>query len=430
MSAARISKRSILASTLLLLPSFLAATLVFLTGSTTDPPQLAFLAKISFLTITITAPPTTDTPATTIDTIKLTTWGACFISNTEDPTCNRLNTLSIFPPPPEFSISPTMTSAAPVNQPNLLQKFNTTPQSAFEIAQLLPFTVNPITFGSLATGILLHIFTTPFLLATLFLTSRRRSNSNNIGACILLSRTCTLLTTLSTLVLMTGLLLTLVTSGALGRVVVQTVSTQDRGVSSAVEAGVSMLGPVIWGVAVLLNAGAAWAALRGSTVLILGRRLSLEDGKRSSRRRRSGLDMDKRGGEGNGGGRRLKGPRNQPREERNDDVGAAGPFLISPTAERNVQYFSQPMMMVPSSPLPAPPPTPPPAPPVPAPPPRVRQLQMTGDMASVGSDIWTDALSEQSRPNPPVSSSPPLRYSEFSKPPMVKKKKRMMRGRR
>ncbi|KAJ3249708.1 MOB kinase activator 1B [Chytriomyces hyalinus] len=416
MSAARISKRSILASTLLLLPSFLAATLVFLTGSTTDPPQLAFLAKISFLTITITTPPTTDSPAATIDIIKLTTWGACFISNTEDPTCNRLNTLSLFPPPPEFSIAPTMTTAAPpANQPNLLQKFNTTPQSASEIAQLLPFTVNPITFGSLATGILLHIFTTPFLLATLFLTSRRRSNSSNIGTCILLSRTCTLLTTLSTLVLMTGLLLTLVTSGALGRVVVQTVSTQDRGVASVVEAGVSMLGPVIWGVAVLLNAGAAWAALRGSTVLILGRRLSLEDGSRSTSRRRSGLDMDKRGGEGNGGGRRLKGTRKQSREERNDEIVAAGPFLMSPTAERNVQYFIQPMMMVPSSPLPAPPPTPPPAPPVPAPPPRVRQLQMTGEIASVGSDIWTDALSEQPQP---VSSSPPLRYSEFSKPPM------------
>ncbi|KAI8612549.1 hypothetical protein BC830DRAFT_551640 [Chytriomyces sp. MP71] len=252
LAAAQISRRSLIASLLLLSMSFLATLFLFLTGSTAQPATFPLFTKASFITIS-------STTAVEQTTVKLTTFGACTIT-ANDTTCAQLQLASAVNFN-TFSISPSV----------LAQQSKTPLGTALDPAQvttLLPFTVNPVTFISLATTLSLHIIATTTLIATICTLPRLRPDS--LGMPLFFARTSTFLISLATLESGIGFVLTLVTSSALANLISLTLSANN------VTAALSMIGPVVWGGALLLNAAAAWASLRGSTALSLIRRIVVE----------------------------------------------------------------------------------------------------------------------------------------------------------
>ncbi|KAJ3235746.1 hypothetical protein HDU78_005036 [Chytriomyces hyalinus] len=252
------SQRAYVTTLILSLLAFLLALATFLGGATSSQPILAQIAFVSFATTS-----STFDPPSGFNRVKLTTWGACYLTPPSLP-----NAMSVCKPFEHglfyktFSLMPTSLvgeSSKIVNGKSL---------DPADVVPFLPFTVNPIAFLTLTLALPLTLLTALSSGAVLYLlrtsatsaaseSPYRRTRFQSASSLSSLSRTTLVLSSLSTFALAVSLGTNLMSASALNTLITRDLTRLN------ITTTVSLYGPGFLGSAVVLALCALWVGVRG-----------------------------------------------------------------------------------------------------------------------------------------------------------------------
>ncbi|KAI8612551.1 hypothetical protein BC830DRAFT_1170984 [Chytriomyces sp. MP71] len=226
--------------------SLLLGLSTFVGGASSNPP---FLAQIAFISFATTASTTASPPKSGINRVKLTTWGACYLTLDGVPTCKPLQS-GLFASGFKFSANLALNG----DPKALVTNGNLDPVDA---ASLLPFTVNPIAFLSLAAGLLLSFAALFATAASLHVTIR---NSSQMHALTSLTRLASILSIAATLLLGTSITTSLFFSSAVNSLITREFSQFN------ISTTVSLYAPAFLGFSSLLSICASWLTTRSMII--------------------------------------------------------------------------------------------------------------------------------------------------------------------